>query len=327
MKSIVMGTLGGFPYPPAMGSGERSSPSPHARVLFVATALVAAVAAPARAQSQSSDSLRTRWPVETAVVVGALATAGLAHLIPVGDTPARAHEWLSIDEAVKRNFSSSAARTSDVLLGATVLAPLGLQLHGGFDRAGGERALVYGETLAANLALNGVTKALVGRPRPYTYNGDPAAQAQIARDPADARRSFYSGHASTAFAAAVSGAYLFSQSSDDAAARTAVWAGSLMLAGATSNLRVRAGRHFYSDVLVGAAVGSGVGLLVPALHYGGRQPHALLPAEWIAIGTAPLAGALVSQLIPFAAPPALAGARMVPWVGARSGGLMLAGLF
>jgi membrane-associated phospholipid phosphatase len=293
----------------------------------LAAALLVA-AAPASAQT-APEPLQSRWPVDAATIVGSLAVAALATRIALDENARWPRELLRIDEAVKLNFSPTAAKTSDLLVGVTVLAPLAVQWSGGFNRASGQRSLVYGETIAANLALNGLTKALVGRPRPYTYSGDPAARAEIARNPRDARMSFYSGHASTAFAAAVGGAYLFSQSSDDPGARTAVWATSLMLAGATSNLRVRAGKHFYSDVLAGAAIGAGVGWLVPALHFGGREPHALAPAEWIAIGTAPLAGALLSQLVPFGERdhPALAGAHLCPWMTSSSGGVMLSGLF
>jgi hypothetical protein len=98
-----------------------------------------------------------------------------------------------------------------------------------------------------------------------------------------------------------------------------------MLAGATSNLRVRAGKHFYSDVLAGAAIGTGVGVLVPALHLQG-QARPLLPAEWIAIGTAPLAGALLSQVLPLPERSSLQ-ARAVPWVTGKGAGVMVAGAF
>jgi membrane-associated phospholipid phosphatase len=278
------------------------------------------VAAPAAAQTEPP---RAHWPTDVAVTVGALAVAGLATRLPGGGEP-WSRELLPIDERVKLNFSPPAARLSDVLAGVTVLGPLALQLRGGFDEAGAARALVYGETIAANLALNGVTKALVARPRPYSYSDDPAARAEVQRSPRDAHLSFYSGHASTTFAAAVSGAYLFSQSSDDPLARTAVWASSLMLAGATSDLRVRAGKHFYSDVLAGAAIGAGVGVLVPALH--GGPAHALLPSEWIAIGTAPLAGALLGEVIPLPERAPLQ-ARAVPWVTGKGAGVMVAGVF
>jgi membrane-associated phospholipid phosphatase len=98
-----------------------------------------------------------------------------------------------------------------------------------------------------------------------------------------------------------------------------------MLAGATSDLRVRAGKHFYSDVLAGAAIGAGVGVLVPALHLGG-QARPLLPCEWIAIGTAPLAGALLAELLPLPERPPLR-ALALPWVSGNGAGVMLVGGF
>jgi membrane-associated phospholipid phosphatase len=45
-----------------------------------------------------------------------------------------------------------------------------------------------------------------------------------------------------------------------------LWLGSEALAATTAVLRVEAGKHFWSDVAVGALVGSAVGYLVPQLH-------------------------------------------------------------
>jgi len=53
---------------------------------------------------------------------------------------------------------------------------------------------------------------------------------------------------------------------DDALGRGLVLGLSLAAASATGYLRVRAGKHYWSDVVVGALVGGAVGLLVPLLH-------------------------------------------------------------
>jgi hypothetical protein len=70
----------------------------------------------------------------------------------------------------------------------------------------------------------------------------------------------------------------------------------LALASTTSDLGTRAGKHFYSDVLVGAAVGSALGGLIPYLH-GGPKVH-LDKLEWLAIVLGPLLGVAVGELLP-----------------------------
>jgi membrane-associated phospholipid phosphatase len=282
------------------------------------------VALPPAARAQPAP-LETRWQTEATIGLATVGALGLSTLIVVNEKARWGRELLWLDEGVKRNYSPAAARTSDVLLATTVLAPLALQLRDGFTRESGARGLVYGETIAANVGLSTLTKVLVSRPRPYFYSDDAGVRVTVDQDPREAHLSFFSGHASTAFAAAVGGAYLFSQSSDDIPARTAVWASSLMMAGATANLRVRAGKHFYSDVLAGAIVGSTVGVLVPALHLG-TPAHALAPSEVIAIAAAPAAGASISQLVPL--PSAASGhAQLVPWVTGQGAGAMMAGTF
>jgi membrane-associated phospholipid phosphatase len=308
------------------------------RALALGCALTAAAplaARPASAQSRrpgDAPAVDASLPLDGAVIAVALALAGAAGRLPVDSQARWPHELVPLDDSVKRNFSSSAARTSDLLLTVTMLTPLALQAGQGFEAATGRRALVYAETLALSLALNGITKHLVGRPRPYVYNPDPRVQAYARREAKDSCLSFYSGHAATAFAAAVSGAYLFSQSTDDTQARTAAWAGGLLLAGATANLRVRGGKHFYSDVAVGAALGTAAGLVVPMLHQRGRNP--LTTAEWVAIAAAPLAGAVLSQIVPLPAditeplvptagggPPAAG--LLAPWISGEGAGVTL----
>src|SRR6185503_9514255 len=78
--------------------------------------------------------------------------------------------------------------------------------------------------------------------------------------------SFYSGHTGFAFSSALSGAYLFSLRSPDPWARRVMWASELGLAGATATLRIVAGRHYPSDVLVGLVAGAAFGVGVPWLH-------------------------------------------------------------
>jgi membrane-associated phospholipid phosphatase len=65
---------------------------------------------------------------------------------------------------------------------------------------------------------------------------------------------------------------------DTAWNRTWPWLVTGLVGGSVAAERVLAGRHFVSDVLVGAATGAAIGILVPYLH-------ARAPA--VAVGIAP----------------------------------------
>jgi len=140
---------------------------------------------------------------------------------------------------------------------------------------------------------------LVQRPRPYTYNSHEKIQRFTEKEGKDSCLSFFSGHSSLSFSAAVAGSYLFALSSRDNQARAVIWGVELALASATANLRVRAGKHFYSDVIVGALVGSAVGFAVPYLHEDSSNRYAPTAEEWGAMAGGLAFGILASQLIPF----------------------------
>lgn len=191
----------------------------------------------------------------------------------------------ALDRPVLGNEDVAAARASDALLYTAIAAPfvadLGDALLTG-RRAGGSYrhaasgwardAVVLVEVLAVNLALTNLVKYAVRRPRPYSYEEDSALG-----DPREdeARLSFYSGHASTAFAMATAYATIFTLRHPRARAAVPVWLATMGLAATTAVLRVEAGKHFWTDVIAGSLAGAAVGVLVPVLH---RDPAARLSA-------------------------------------------------
>ena len=127
----------------------------------------------------------------------------------------------------------------------------------------GEFAVVYAEVIAVNNGITNLVKNTVRRPRPYVYDGAlPLSRKQIK----DARRSFFSGHTSNAAANAFFAAQAFADYYPDSSARHYVWVGAATLPAVTGVTRVLAGKHYWTDVIVGYAAGAAVGLLVPALH-------------------------------------------------------------
>jgi membrane-associated phospholipid phosphatase len=222
-----------------------------------------------------------------------------ASLLPVDVSGRWNRELLPFDTTYRGRSCAAADSLSDSSAAVTVAVPAALQLGQGFKVATGERLLIYAETLSVTLGVGAVSKALVSRPRPYFYSSDPRVAQFSTREGKETHLSFYSGHAAVTFAAGVSGSLLFTQTSDDRAARATVWGIELFLAGLTSGLRVRAGRHFPTDVLVGILVGTGIGLADPYLHYARRGVRGLSLAEAIAAGAAPVAGLATSALLPF----------------------------
>jgi membrane-associated phospholipid phosphatase len=231
-----------------------------------------------------------------AIIAGATTAAVLFNYLPVHEEmPLREHEWLRLDERVRDNFSEGAARASDVSLVLTVGSTSAFAI--GTGDGAGDRALVLGESVAIALAATSVAKVIVARPRPYVYNDDERALRRRDRAGRDAYRSWFSGHAAMSFAAVAASGALFAENADHSPReRALVWGMGLTLATATSNLRVRAGRHFYSDVAIGAVVGGTIGTVVPALHSG--ELVAPSGIEIAAMGGGLVLGAVASQLLP-----------------------------
>lgn len=121
--------------------------------------------------------------------------------------------------------------------------------------------LMYSEALALQSGLNLLTRSFQLWPRPYLYKTGKAEKAK-----GEAYGSFYSGHVSAAFTSAVFTSYLFHKIYPNSKYKTWVSTGSFTIASAIAILRVAAGKHYPTDVIVGALAGSGISLGVIALH-------------------------------------------------------------
>jgi membrane-associated phospholipid phosphatase len=178
-----------------------------------------------------------------------------------------------VDVAVRGALRWSNTQGADTLSYATgfALAPLAalgvdaaaVYASGGTSREWRDDALVMAEAAVASMDVNQIVKFAVGRERPFVHALPAAAKARTAQ-PSDNDLSFYSGHTTFAFSSAVSAGTLATMEGYRAAPW--IWAGGLTLAAATAYLRIAADRHWFTDVLTGAALGSAVGVVVPLLH-------------------------------------------------------------
>jgi membrane-associated phospholipid phosphatase len=264
-----------------------------ARVRATALAVTAALVLASTAQAE--PVLRSDGVADGAVVATSLAVALLASRRAVHPPAELGSARLSIDRAAEDNLSARAASLSDLSLATLVVVPVAGELGAGGGADAARRGLVYGETLAVNLAANSAAKYLVQRPRPYARSHTAAARGYAASQGDDAYLSFYSGHASTGFAAAVAGSLLFAGHEARSDRRAAMWSVELGLAAATSGLRVRAGKHYPSDVVIGAAIGAAIGLAVPLAHGAGYRPSG---GEVAAMGLGLAGGVALGHFVP-----------------------------
>ncbi|MCO5273521.1 MAG: phosphatase PAP2 family protein [Flavobacteriales bacterium] len=168
-----------------------------------------------------------------------------------------------LDRAVVGNWNSGAHRASNILFSsaaAVSLAAAYVAPHGGQAWAPPVMALESG-LLASG--LTNTVKELVRRPRPYLY--DPALAGKFTPGPED-RLSFWSGHTANMAAITFSTACIVQRSDAAPVMKTTAWITAAAVPACMGYLRMRAGRHFPTDVLVGYAAGATVGLLVPYVH-------------------------------------------------------------
>ncbi|WP_017732831.1 phosphatase PAP2 family protein [Nafulsella turpanensis] len=127
----------------------------------------------------------------------------------------------------------------------------------------GQIGLLYLETMAITGALFAQVNGRVNRKRPNVYS--PEASMEIRRDD-KSQNSFYGGHITATAAATFFTAKVFNDYFPDSPAKPYVWAGAAAVPALVGYYRMRAGKHFLSDNLIGYAIGAGVGILVPHLH-------------------------------------------------------------
>lgn len=172
-----------------------------------------------------------------------------------------------IDRWVIRQYSKGARRTSDYFLYSSFALPALLLLDNPGRDDVGKLGLFTLQTLLINSGLTNITKVTARRPRPYLYNDafflDHPRDLPIRKSDT---YSFFSGHTSTTAAMSFLAAKLHNDFYPASQNRGKIWILAAAIPAYTGIQRMRAGKHFLTDVLLGYVVGASVGLLVPELH-------------------------------------------------------------
>lgn len=237
------------------------------RGLAAGSAAAALLLHPVRAQ-QAPQPVRfivRAWP--DAAVFGATTTAEVLRRVlddrlpRVTCAPCDPSRLWGVDRGAVGTFRAGPSNASDVLRGGATWgagALLALSRGRGEGAARLEDILVFAEALTVTDAATTWTKVLFHRPRPERY----AAGGPL---PPDRDYSFPSGHTSQAFAAAAAYASILHRRGIAGRHRVEI-AALFATAAATGAMRVAAHKHFPTDVLGGAVLGTAVGWSIPALH-------------------------------------------------------------
>ena len=216
--------------------------------------------------------------VTGAALAGIVLPALYARQIISRRCPCPGSEVNLFDRPAIGNDSHAADLASDVTLGLALGAPVladALALRAPAVLV--EDVVVFAETLAVAGVLVSAVKYTVQRPLPRVYDDhDPVLAAAPG-----GYRSFYSGHTTLVFAALGSASMTMGWRDDR---WLAPWLATTIVGGSVAVERVAAGRHFPSDVIVGALTGTAVGIVVPWLH---RRPTA---TSGVHLGLQELAG-------------------------------------
>jgi membrane-associated phospholipid phosphatase len=247
-----------------------------------------ASAPPAPATAPTLTKLSYDWTVD-GIVTGGLAVSTITLLLLNRTLAPLDCKWCTpgtfegdLSRSVLWSNPPAANTLSNVMQFAIPVGVMGFGLIQAYrfddPAAGWSDVLLITQATSLAMLTNVIVKYTTGRARPYVWQGNPDLYPP---DVSDANVSFFGGHTTFVFAVVVSGSTLFFM--QDMPGAPYVLGVGLAAASFTAYLRMAAGKHYLSDTLVGAGVGSLIGWAVPYLfHRPGRKgaPQAgdLLPA-------------------------------------------------
>ncbi len=220
---------------------------------------------------QTESPYKTKFKVDGPITLGGVAASGLG-LYFISNKNGLSPEEVSglsktnvnkFDRFSAGNYDEDAKKLSDIPLYSSFVMPLALLLDKKVVGSAPQVFLLYGETMAITGTLYAMTAGTVYRNRPLVYSDKAPLDKRTTKN---ATNSFFAGHTAATASATFFAAKVFNDYNPDSPWRPVVWGAAAAIPASVGYLRLKAGKHFLSDNLIGYTIGSTVGILVPHLH-------------------------------------------------------------
>lgn len=160
-------------------------------------------------------------------------------------------------------YSESLSKASDYPFYSSFALPFALLFDDSINNHSGQVIGLYIESLATTSAIFTITAGLVDRPRPLVFSEDAPLERRLRKT---SKRSFYSGHVAASATALFFAAKVYSDFHPDSKLRPYLWTAAFAIPAGVGYMRLRAGKHYLTDIILGYGLGALTGYLVPHLH-------------------------------------------------------------
>ncbi len=179
-----------------------------------------------------------------------------------------------VDRWAAGYYSEKANEDSYIPFYASFVMPFALLINENERGNAGQISVLFVETMATTGALFSITAGLVEKSRPLVYNESLDTEKRI---DSDEQRSFFAGHTAATAAATFFAAKVYSDFNPDSSLKPLIWGVAAAIPASVGYLRIKSGKHFLSDNLIGYAVGAASGILIPELHKKGNKNLQIYP--------------------------------------------------
>ncbi len=222
--------------------------------------------------SQTISPYETNWAVDGAWI-GAGVGLNVLGLLAIKNKEPLTREQLNslskddvftVDRWAAGNFSKRADNLSYYPFYGSFTLPIIMMLLDENQREDTEQiSVLFVETMATTGALFTMSAGYIHRSRPLVYN---TALPDEERMDNDAQRSFFAGHVAATAAATFFAAKVFHDFNPASRATPYVWTAATLIPTWVGYLRIKSGKHFITDSLIGFGVGAMAGILIPEIH-------------------------------------------------------------